>query len=150
MLELMTVVAVIAILVTIALPNVQDRLVRDQVVQAAKLADIAKTPIAASWTLTQTFPLDNSAAGLPVADKVVGNLVRSVLVDHGAIHITFGNHANGAIQGKVLTLRPAVVTDAPIVPVAWVCGNASPPHKMTVQGVNLTNLPPRFLPMNCR
>jgi type IV pilus assembly protein PilA len=85
-----------------------------------------------------------------VRDQVVGNFVSSTLVRAGAIHITFGNRANGAIKGRVLSVRPAVVADAPIVPVAWVCGNATVPDKMTVKGENRTNIAPILLPLKCR
>src|SRR6185295_12958061 len=111
----------------------QDKLVRDQVVEALPLADIAKLPVALSWAAVQTFPADNAAAGLPAADKIVSNLVKSVQVQDGAIQVTFGNRANGLIKDKVLSLRPAVVDDAPVVPVAWVCGYAQGPDKMTVR-----------------
>jgi len=117
MVELMVVIGVVAILALMALPSYQAKFVRDQIVEALPLADIAKPPIAASWALLQSFPADNAAAGLPVADKIVNNYVSSVSVQGGAIHITFGNRANKAIAGKTLTLRPAVVEDAPIVPV---------------------------------
>jgi len=50
----------------------------------------------------------------------------------------------------VLTLRPAVVEDAPIVPVTWVCGHAAPPGKMTVKGENKTDIPITYLPFRCR
>ena len=50
----------------------------------------------------------------------------------------------------MLSLRPGVVEDAPIVPVSWVCGNAEPPDKMTVKGLNKTDVPVRYLPLNCR
>ena len=33
---------------------------------------------------------------------------------------------------------------------AWVCGRANPPGKMTLKGLDKTDLPDRFLPMNCR
>ena len=62
MMELMAVVAVVAILATLALPSYLDRIVRDQIKEALPLADIAKQPIATSWSLTQTFPADNAAA----------------------------------------------------------------------------------------
>lgn len=150
LLELMVVVAVIAILTTMAVPSMQDKLVREQIVEAAKLADIAKAPIAALWSATKTLPADNAAAGLPVPDKIVGNLVSALAVESGAIQITFGNHVNAAIRGKTLSLRPAVVDDAQVVPVAWVCGNASAPDKMTVKGLNRTDVPAKFLPLNCR
>src|SRR4029077_4257340 len=101
--------------------------------------------IAASWAATGKLPVDNAAAGLPVADKIVNDYISAVAVESGAIQITFGNHANVAIQGKVLTLRPGVIEDAPIVPVSWVCGNAAPPNKMVVKGLNKTDVPVRFL-----
>jgi type IV pilus assembly protein PilA len=148
--ELMVVLAVIAILATIALPNTQDRLVRDQIVEASKLADIARGPVAAAWPVTKSFPADNAAAGLPAADKIVSNLVSAVTIEAGAIHITFGNRANGALTGKTMTLRPAVVDDAPVVPVSWVCAGASAPQKMNVHGTDRTDVPKRFLPLNCR
>ncbi|MEO8674389.1 MAG: pilin [Casimicrobiaceae bacterium] len=150
MLELMAVVAVIGILALIAVPTYMDKIVREQVKAALPLADIAKPPIAASWALVQAFPADNAAAGLPAADKIVGNFVSSVAVQDGAIQITFGNRASSTINGKMLSVRPAVVEDAPIVPVAWVCGYAETPDKMKAFGQNQTNIPGELLPFECR
>ena len=65
LIEVMVVVAVIAILAMMAFPTYQDKLVRDQVTEALPLADIAKAPVAAGWTLLKLFPADNAAAGLP-------------------------------------------------------------------------------------
>jgi len=150
MVEMMVVVGVIAILALIAAPSFQNQIVRDQINTALPLADIVKAPLAASWTVAQSFPADNAAAGLPSADKIVNNYINAILVRDGAIHITFGNRANGLIQGKILTIRPAVVEDAPVVPVTWVCGTAEGPGKMTVKGENRTNIPAGYLPFNCR
>ena len=127
----MIVIAIIVILALIALPGITDKLVRDRIIESVKLADIVKAPIAAAWAATGQLPLDNAAAGLPVADKIVNDYISSVAVESGAIQVTFGNRANVAIQGKVLSLRPGVVDDAPIVPVTWVCGHAEPPGQMT-------------------
>ena len=148
--EMMVVLAVVAILALMAIPSFQDQIVRDQINTALPLADIAKKPVAASWTALQAFPPDNAAAGLPPANKIVSNHISSVLVQDGALHVTFGNRANGVINGKTLTLRPAVVTDAPIVPVAWVCGFAPIPGKMTAKGENKTTIEPKYLPLACR
>jgi len=146
----MVVVAIIAILALMAVPLYRDKYVREQVIEAMKLTEIAKGPIAAAWSATRTFPDDNAAAGLPVPDKVVGNFVKSLTVEAGAIHVVFGNQANGALRGMTLSLRPAVVEDAPIVPVAWVCGYAAVPEKMTALAANKTDLPKGWLPVNCR
>jgi len=150
MIEVLMVVGVVAVLALMAIPSYIEKLVRDQIVEALPLADLAKAPVAAAWAAGLPLPANNEAAGLPPADKIVGNLVSATLVQDGAIHITFGNRANSAIRGKVLTLRPAVVADAPVVPVAWVCGNAPPPDKMTVKGQNRTDVPALYLPFKCR
>ena len=148
--EMMVVIGIVAILALMAIPTYQDKFIRDQVAEALPLADLAKPPVALSWAVLQTFPADNAAAGLPVAEKIVNNFIGSVAIQGGAINITFGNKANRAILGKVLSLRPAVVEDAPIVPVTWVCGYATAPEKMTVKGENRTNIPPGYLPLRCR
>jgi type IV pilus assembly protein PilA len=150
MIEMMMVVGVIAILALMAAPGYMEKIIRDQIVEAMPLAEIAKAPVSAAWAFGVAFPDDNSAAGLPAEEKIVSNLVSAVQIDKGAVHITFGNRANSSIKGKVLSLRPAVVADAPIVPVAWVCGNAPPPDKMTVKGQNKTDVPLLYLPFRCR
>ncbi len=150
LLELMVVIAVIAILATIALPSIRTGLVRDQIVEAMKIAEVAKAPIAAAWAIGHTLPADNAAAGLPAADKIVGNYVSSVVVEGGAIHVSFGNKANPAINGRTLSLRPAVVDDAPVVPVAWLCGHAAAVDKMVAKGVDRTTVDASVLPINCR
>jgi type IV pilus assembly protein PilA len=125
-------------------------MVRKQIVEAVPLIDIAKPRVEAAWAIAQTFPRDNAEAGLPAADKIVNNYISSVTVQDGAIQIVFGNSANYLIRGKTLSMRPAVVEDAPVVPVAWVCGNAAWPDKMTVKGENKTDIPVLYLPVNCR
>ena len=150
LIEMMAVVAVIAILATLALPSIQGRIVRGQIVEAMRLTEIAKAPIAAAWATTRALPADNAAADLPAADRIVGDYVSSVVVEAGAIHVTFGNRANAAIKGRRLSLRPAVVEDAPIVPVAWVCGHAAAVDKMTAKGTDRTDVADNYLPLNCR
>jgi len=150
LIELMVVVAIIAILALMAVPNLQYKVARDQVIEALPLADLAKKPVAAVWATLQTLPPDNASIDLPAADKIVSNLVSSVAVEGGAIQITFGNRASGLLKDKILTLRPAVVEDAPIVPVAWVCGFAPIPGKMTAKGENKTTIEPKYLPLACR
>jgi type IV pilus assembly protein PilA len=152
----MVVVAIIAILALLAAPNFTDRIVRDQIVEAAKLADVAKGPVLTYWATSavppstvRKMPANNAEALLPNADKIVSNHISSVTVENGALHLQFGNSAHGAIKGKILTLRPAVVEDTPIVPAAWICSTAKVPDKMTVKGNDKTNIEKRFLPRNC-
>jgi len=134
----MVVVAIIAILVLVAMPSYQGKLVRDQIVESSALVNIAKAPISAYWTANRALPADNAS------------LARAVMVQDGAIHITYGNRANGILKNKTLSLRPAVIDDAQVVPVAWVCGSATGPNKMTVRGENKTDISKEYLPLNCR
>ena len=150
LIEVMVIFVIIAILALMAAPSFQDQIIRDQINKALPLADIAKSPNAAAWGMLQTFPTDNAGAGLPPADKIVNDAISAITVQDGSIHITFGNRANGVIIGKILTLRAAVIEDAPIVPVTWVCGYAEAPDKMTLHGQNQTNVPAAFLPFACR
>lgn len=148
--EMMVVVAILGILAMIAIPSSMGRIIKEQVVAAMPLADIAKGPIAANWAASKTLPADNKETGLPTADKIVSNFVSAVEVRNGAIHITFGNKAHPQIKGKILSLRPAVIEESQIVPVTWVCGNAKAPEKMTLMGENKTNVKVDYLPYLCR
>ena len=148
--EMMVVVAIIAILAMIAIPSSMGRIVKEQILAATPLADVAKLPIASNWTQTKTLFANNDAAGLPTPDKIVSNFVSAVEVQNGAIHMTFGNKAHPQIQGKILSFRPAVIQESQLVPIAWVCGNAKAPEKMTLSGDNRTNIPEEFLPVLCR
>lgn len=149
--EIVVVLAIIAILAVMAVPSMLDRIVRGQVVEATKLADeVLKGRIAQFWKASGELPVDNAEADAPPPGKIVGNFVTSMTVEDGAIHIVFGNDANGTIKGKTLTLRPAVVEDTPMVPPAWVCAGGKVPPQMTVKGRDRTDLENQYLPVNCR
>ena len=148
--EMMVVVAIIAILAMIAIPSSIGRIVKEQVVAAIPLADIAKEPIAAAWKESKKLPINNEEAGLPVPEKVVSNFVSALIVQDGVIHMTFGNKAHPQIKGKILSMRPAVIEESQVVPIAWVCGNAKAPDKMTIKGENKTTVSADYLPIACR
>ena len=150
LLELMIVLAVVAILAMIALPSYIDRMVRQQIGEALPLADLAKPPVEAAWRAGTPLPHDNAAAGLPPPEKIVNQVVQSVTLEDGAIQIAFGNRAQRTLQGKVLTVRPAGVVDARVVPMTWLCGKAAPPAPMTAQGEDRTSVPAGVLPLRCR
>ncbi|MBS4095993.1 MAG: pilin [Sulfuricella sp.] len=148
--EMMAVIVIIGVLAMMAIPTFQERIVREQIIAAIPLADIAKTPLAAAWTTAHEFPPDNTTTGLPSPDKIVNNYISALEVRDGVINLTFGNNAHSLIKGKMLSIRPAVVEDAPVVPVTWVCGTALGPDKMTIRGDNKTTVANLYLPMGCK
>jgi len=148
--ELTMVVAVIAILAAMAIPSMLDSAVKKQVKEGMTLADIAKAGVQAAFALTGTMPANNEAAGLPASDKIVGNYVRDVKVEGGAVTLTYGNNASKYLLDKQVTLRPAVVPGELRVPIAWVCHDAPVPKGMELTGEDRTNLPPNHLPVECR
>lgn len=146
----MLVLAVIGILAAMAIPAMQERALKKQVKDALALADVAKAGVQLAWTAAGEMPKDNKAAGLPEREKIVGNLVTAVNVDEGAITLTLGNSAAKHLHGKHVTLRPAVVPDERVVPIAWICHGAAVPKGMEVKGRDETDLQPSWLPLECR
>ena len=149
LIEVMVVAAIVSILALIAVPSFQSRIIRTQVAEGLVLADLARQGVASYYAKTGKLPPDNLAAGLPPADRIVGKYVSEVAVRNGAIHIRFGNQANGNLSRKLVTLRPAVVPDYPQVPITWVCSAAPAPEKMKTMGEDATDLAIQYLPLDC-
>jgi type IV pilus assembly protein PilA len=149
--EVLIVLAALGILALIAVPSMKDGVLRRQVKDGMALAAVAQTGVQTAYALSGgKFPADNKDAGLPDSAKIVSALVKDVSVRAGAITITYGNNASDAIAGRKVTLRPAVVPDAPIVPIAWLCHAAPVPANMEVTGTDETDVPPNWLPVECR
>ncbi len=150
LIELMIVISIIGILSTMALPSYQDRVIRKQMEEAFNLAGMAMDGVSDFYKARGAMPKDNAEAGLPAAEKIIGNYVTGVTVENGAVRISLGNRINKNVRDKKVTIRPAIVKDEPRVPIAWVYAYASVPKGMTAIGENLTTVPPRQLPVNCR
>ena len=150
LIELMIVISIITILTTMALPSYQDRVIRKQITEGFNLAEVAQDAVEGYYKAKKRLPASNKEAGLPVPEKIIGNYVTAVSVKKGVIEITLGNRVNANVAGKTVTIRPAIVKDAPVVPIAWVFAYASVPNKMTVIGENKSSVLPRHLPVNCR
>jgi type IV pilus assembly protein PilA len=133
LIELMIVVAIIAILATIALPAYQDYTIRGQVSEGLSLASGARVAVAEYYSNRGTFPSTNASAGLVSAASIRGQYVTGVATGSGRITATFGNSANAQIGSKTLILSATDNNGS----VAWTCVSSS-----TVED--------KFLPTSCR
>jgi type IV pilus assembly protein PilA len=138
LIELMIVVAIIAILAAIAIPAYQNYLVRAQVSEGTVLTDGIKTAVAEYYANHGGWPTDNTAAGIPTSDtSISGKYVSKVDVATGVITATFGGtQVNSAINGDTFVLSPTDNGGS----VGWTCNSTA--HAQTV--------PTKYLPSSCR
>jgi type IV pilus assembly protein PilA len=134
LIELMIVVAIIAILAAIALPAYQDYVVRSQVSEGSVLADGAKTAVAEFYSNKGRLPPNNASAGLALAASIKGNYITQLDASGGVIKGTYGNQANVLIAGKILAFSASTLPGS----VEWHCSQAS------------TTVQPKYLPTICR
>ena len=125
LIELMIVVAIIAILAAIAIPAYQDYVIRSQVSEGASLAEGSKTAVAEYFSNLGTFPGANTSAGVSLPASITGNYVKTVTIGAGGkIDVLYSNaapqKANAKINGKVLEFLP---TDS-VGSVTWNCSGA--------------------------
>ncbi len=130
LIELMIVVAIVAILAAIAIPAYQDYLTRSQVAEGFSLATSAKEAITTFYGDKGVYPSDNLAAGMASPASISGRYVRSVTInDTGLVSVAFSGTANSKLTGQVLTLQMIDNNGS----LAWQCGG----------------LPSKYLPTSC-
>ena len=89
-LELMMVVLVIGILIAMTIPGLKETAMRKQVKEGLDLADVAKKGVAVYYALNGIMPVDNTQAGVPPPDKIIGQFNTAVTVKSGKI-VTIGS-----------------------------------------------------------
>jgi len=135
LIELMIVVAIIAILAAIAISQYQDYVIRSQVSEGSALADGVKTAVAEYYQNKGVFPSANGSAGLAAAASVKGQYVDSVTVDNGTLGVIAasynGTKANAKLKAVASTvangLEFSAVTNAGSI--EWHCKSAGIPQK---------------------
>jgi type IV pilus assembly protein PilA len=132
LIELMIVVAIIAILAAIAIPAYQNYLIRTQVTEGMSLAAGAKAAVWDFVSNTGRFPTNNESAGLASASSIAGKYVATVDVAGGKITATFGGQANTVIKTNALILSPWTKGGS----IVWTCTPST--------------LDPKYLPSSCR
>ncbi|WP_243041753.1 pilin [Dyella sedimenti] len=133
LIELMIVVAIIAILAAIAIPAYQDYTIRAQVSEGMSLATGAKAAIWDFVSNTGRFPTENQSAGLAAPASISGSYVSGVNIVEGQIQVSFNSlKANAAIKTQTLILSPVTNVGS----ITWVCTGST--------------LSAKYLPSTCR
>jgi type IV pilus assembly protein PilA len=125
LIELMVVVAIIAVLAAIAIPSYRNYVIRAQASEGMTLSAAAQTAVAEFRNAKGTFPATNASAGLPAGGSISGRYVSSVaLVNNGIIEIYYARPAsNPAISQSKLVLSALDNSGS----VGWSCkGNVDP------------------------
>ena len=135
LIELMIVVAIIAILAAIAIPAYQDFLIRAQVTEGMSLASGAKSAVWDFISNTGRFPSNNQSAGMAKNTSITGSYVSSVDVAGGAVKVLYqGPKANTHINGGGTYLLLSPTTHAGSI--TWSCTGST--------------LKQQYLPSSCR
>lgn len=150
LLELMIVLAIMAILLVLAVPVNTGRMDQTYIAESVDLVRQYQPLIEQHYRVFGVFPADNQAAGLPRAQDILGNYLTSVEVVDGAMHLTLGSKIRPDLRGKTVSLRPVFVPNTSNTPVSWICGNDAIPANMRAAGENRSNVPPVSLPLSCR
>ncbi|NRB41961.1 MAG: pilin [Pseudomonadales bacterium] len=131
LIEMMVVIAIIAILATLAVPLLIPDTTRSQVEESVAKVERYKPLIQTMHQIRvglgakekELFPLNNAEViGMPDADKIIGNYIEQVVLKDGVITLHFGNNANGTIKGKQLSIRPSYVPGSYDQDLDWSCG----------------------------
>ncbi|MGH8491632.1 MAG: pilin [Moraxellaceae bacterium] len=150
LMEMLVVLAIIAILLTAAVPSLVAPIAREQVDESLHLVEQIRGRVSDFYAAQGKLPDSNEEAGLPPGNKLIGNYVSSIELVRGAFHIHFGNKASAVLQDKVLTVRAIIVPDYPATPLSWLCGYSQVPRSMQGADQDFTTVSAQYLPVKCR
>lgn len=145
LIELMIVVAIIAILAAIAVPAYQNYIIRSKVSEAISAIDMARTAVSETFQTTGVVPGQNVSAGLPSsAASVSSKYVSNLQVGTNGVITANVTGTNSDADGKTVIYVPYQGNGTTQLasgqnysgPIVWKCQGG--------------NVPTKYLPAICR
>lgn len=136
LIELMIVIAIIAILMAYAIPAYRDYTVRTKAGEGLSISAALKSTISEIWVNSgDVSALNSGTNGIPSAISITGSNISQVEVSAGVIEVTFNN--DPTLIGETMTLTPILPGTAGNVgsSLFWQCRSS---------------LDNRYLPSECR
>lgn len=136
LIELMIVIAIIAILMAYAIPAYRDYAVRTKAGEGISMTSALKSTVSEIWINTSTLTgVDSGTNGIGAATNYVGTNVSQIEVDEGVIEVTFKD--DPTLNGQTLTMTPLLPGSAGNAgsSLIWQCSSS------------ISN---KYLPVQCR
>jgi type IV pilus assembly protein PilA len=160
LIELMIVVAIIAILAAIAIPAYQDYAVRAKITEGVVAAEPAKVAVAEGFQSNDIAGVAAANSQFPGTGTSASKYVSNVLVSAttGMITVTTSQDTSlpTAVRGTTLTLTPniggAALAAGATGTIDWACASdthaTATAHKLTVGAAG--TMPSKYAPAECR
>ncbi len=132
LIELMIIVAIIAILAAIAIPAYNDFTTRSKISEGMSLASTAQLAILEYYVMTGVWPQNNNDAGLAESDEISGEYVASVSVLENQVLVLFKPDAGEGLADHTMIMEATDARGSMI----WTCSSE--------------DIDVKFLPQNCR
>jgi type IV pilus assembly protein PilA len=145
LIELMIVVAIIAILAAIAVPAYQNYIVRSKVSEAISAIDMARTAVSETFQSKGVVPSTNASAGLPTtAASIQTTYVSNLQITQNGVITANIQATNSDADGKTVVYSPYQSDGATALgsvanysgPITWKCAGGTVATK--------------YLPASCR
>ena len=137
LIELMIVIAIIAILAAIALPAYQNYIVRAKVSEAILAADGCKTSMAEFYQTNGRWPSTLTSSGCN--NQVTKEVASLGVTGTGGIQVTLSNETGLATAAGTLLVLQGTAGATLADPITWECNTAAG-----------TTVPTQYLPAQCR
>lgn len=152
LLEMIVVMAIMAVLAAMILPLFLSKIPREQIEESMVLINSVNAKVAGYYNSRlaggePALPASNEATGANPPESYAGVFVESITIVNGAVDVKFRATANGKLAGKVVSWRPVVSGKNPIS--EWVCGYKAVASSLQTGGSNATNVTRDALPLRC-